>query len=432
MQPKIGDKIRFRRKELGYTLKELAGNRITPAQISAIENGKCNPSPGLLSYLCERMSVNADYFTLSIEERHRIEFNRIKVSCQNLYDSGNYKIAMDEIKKMYSGFDYLTEEQKGFFFFIQGEILYESKEFAESFNLFVKSLAHYIKTADNNKIADTYIKIGNCLYCSEKYKIALGYYINASTYINKDIDNDIIVRTYYNLGICYIALNRVNLGKEYVDKCLKFMDDNVCSKKNTYLPGIDMMKGLLLLEAKDNNVSFKNFEDAFEKYKSENNVFGMGQAKNSSAISLWKMGKYEEALEYFDESLKYQIQTDDEELINTYLSIVEIHRVMGRLDRALETINIAEAIMINNNSSKGMIEVFKIKFELLCETEEYERAEIFAFLALDAIQKSGNTKMEPNLYIKLSEMYKKMGDEESSIDYILKANSITVENKFLN
>lgn len=432
MQPKIGDKIKYRRKELGFTLKELAGSRITPAQISAIENGKCNPSPGLLSYLCERMSVDTSYFTLSVEERHRVEFKRIKVICQNQYDLGNHKAAMEEIKKIGSGLNYLNEEQKGYFFFIQGEILFESKKYAESFNLFVKGLAHYIKTTDNNKIAEIYIKIGNCLYFSEQYDLALGYYINSSTYIDKGIENDVIVRTYYNLAICYMALKRVNLTKEYIEKCLKFMDDNVCSKKNVYLPGLDMLKGILLLEDTDNIVSLKNFEDAFEKYKSENNISGMGKAKNNSAISLWKVGKYEEALEHFDESLKYQIQTEDEELIYTYLNIVDIYKVMGRLDKAIEAINIAEARMINNNSSKGMIEVFKVKFELLCEVEEYEKAEIFAFLALDAIQKSGNPKMEPSLYIKLSDMYKKMGDERSSIDYIIKANSITSENNFFN
>ena len=116
MHQKIGDKIRFRRKELGYTLKELAGNRITPAQISAIENGKCNPSSGLLNYLCERMSVDTSYFTLTVEDRYRTLFDEIKVKTENLFDCGNYKESMEEISKMSEGFNYLNEDQKGFFF----------------------------------------------------------------------------------------------------------------------------------------------------------------------------------------------------------------------------------------------------------------------------------------------------------------------------
>ena len=40
----LGEKIKRRRKELNMTLKDLAGDRITPGQISLVESGKSNPS----------------------------------------------------------------------------------------------------------------------------------------------------------------------------------------------------------------------------------------------------------------------------------------------------------------------------------------------------------------------------------------------------
>ncbi|MCX7905020.1 MAG: helix-turn-helix domain-containing protein, partial [Caloramator sp.] len=54
----IGEKIRKRRKELGYTLKEVAGDKVTIAQLSSIENGKSKPSRKLLEYLAERLKVD--------------------------------------------------------------------------------------------------------------------------------------------------------------------------------------------------------------------------------------------------------------------------------------------------------------------------------------------------------------------------------------
>lgn len=430
MNPKIGYKVKQRRKELGLTLKELAGTRITPAQISAIENGKCNPSAGLLNYLCERLKVEIEYFILSSEERIRIEFDEIKGNCERLLDKEKFIEVGKEIEKAYKLLQFLTEEQKGYYFFIKGFLAYKTDIFPEAFDLLVKSLTHYIKTRDNDTIADLYVKIGNSLYGMENFDMALGYYMNASSYIDKNIHNDTIIKIYFNLAICYIDLERINLGKEYIEKCITFMKNNKCSKKETYLPGIDMLKGIILMELKDNDISFKNFEEAFNKYKNENDLLGMGRAKNNAAICLWELGEFDKAIQYFEEAIVYKNQIGDRNVFETYLYIAKLYKETSQYDKALEIINIAEEKMINDDSQKGIIEVFKAKFELLCVLEEYDRAEVFAFLALDTIQKSGNLKMESSLYVKLSEMYKKMGDEESSIDYILKANAITVENKF--
>jgi HTH-type transcriptional regulator, quorum sensing regulator NprR len=430
MNPKIGYKIKQRRKELGFTLKELAGNRITPAQISAIENGKCNPSPGLLNYICDKLKVDIEYFTLTNEDKNRIEFDEIKTKCKVLMAKKCYNEANLEMEKAYNIFNFLVEEQKGYFFFIKGMIAYENDNFTESFDLFVKGLAHYIKTRDFNMITDLYIKIGNSLYSMDKYDMALGYYKNASSYINKNIDNDIIAKMYFNLALCYSNLKRINLSKECIDKCLDFIENHECSKKETFLPGIDMLKGIIQMELKDNNISYKNFEEAFEKYKNENDLLGMGRAKNNMATCLREQGKFDQALKCFEEAIVYKNLVGEKNVIDSYMDIADIYKEKGLLNKALDVINVAEEKMICDDRAEGIIEVFKAKFELLCELGEYDRAEVFAFLALDSIQKSGNGKMESSLYIKLSELYKKLGDEESSIDYILKANAITVENKF--
>lgn len=47
----LGEKIKRRRKEQKMTLKDLAGDRITPGQISLVESGRSNPSMDLLEHL---------------------------------------------------------------------------------------------------------------------------------------------------------------------------------------------------------------------------------------------------------------------------------------------------------------------------------------------------------------------------------------------
>ena len=57
----LGEKIKKLRKEKNMTLKELAGDRITAAQISHIERDKSHTSHELLEYLAYQLDVSVDY-----------------------------------------------------------------------------------------------------------------------------------------------------------------------------------------------------------------------------------------------------------------------------------------------------------------------------------------------------------------------------------
>ena len=50
-------KLNEERKELNMTLKDLAGDRITPGQISLVESGRFNPSMDLLEYLARSFKI---------------------------------------------------------------------------------------------------------------------------------------------------------------------------------------------------------------------------------------------------------------------------------------------------------------------------------------------------------------------------------------
>ena len=67
----LGEKIKRRRKEMKLTLKDLAGDRITPGQISLVESGKSNPSMDLLEYLADRLETSIEY--LLETEEHQAE-----------------------------------------------------------------------------------------------------------------------------------------------------------------------------------------------------------------------------------------------------------------------------------------------------------------------------------------------------------------------
>ena len=424
MELNLGEKIRQKRKAMGLTLKELAGNRVTAAQISAVEKGKCKPSPGLLKYISDTLGVEIDYFTMSDEERCRKKFDEIKAVFQKAYENKEYDKVMEETSEFNDCFSLLSDVQKGYFSYIRGSCLYEENKHQDAFELYVKSLTYYLKTKDKNTIADIYMKIGNCLYNTEKYDMALGYYLSAYKYTHENINYDLKCKILYNLSLCYLSLKRYNLSRKYLDELIEFLNNNELPDKKKYYPGIDMMNGLIDKEMNENKISLKKFDEALNKYKLEGDIKGMGRAKNNAAICCWDAGEKEKAVELFKEAIDYKIICQDETLIDTYLNLCELYDEIGQPDKVDEVIGAAEEKMMKQNNTQGLIEIFIAKFDYSVKKAGYDRAEVYAFIALDYIQKSGNKKLESELYVKLSEMYRKMGDEKSSIDYLIKAKSL--------
>lgn len=54
---RIGERIRIAREAAGLTQKQLAGDRFTPAYVSALERGLAKPSLASMSFLAPRLGI---------------------------------------------------------------------------------------------------------------------------------------------------------------------------------------------------------------------------------------------------------------------------------------------------------------------------------------------------------------------------------------
>jgi HTH-type transcriptional regulator, quorum sensing regulator NprR len=423
MELKLGEKIKNRRKKLGLTLKDVAGEKVTPSQISAVEKGKCKPSSDLLLHIAKSLDVDAEYFTLTEGERLRKGFEEIKWSIQKQLDNKEYDEALAALDNFNTTFISLTELQKGEFCYIQGECFYRQAKYLEATKYYIKSLAYFSKTKDINAVVDTNIRLANCLCNNQKPDVALGYYLNAYRYIEMDINIELRAKLLFNLSVCYAQLKRYDLCREYIIKCICYINEFSSTDREAFLSGVQMVVGIINIEMRKIRDSFEVFELSFNRYKENEDKLGMGRARNNSAQCLFGMGDYEKAIEYFNEAISYKFACNDETLIDSYINLSNLYKKAGNAEKLLDTINKAEEAMIEKNSIKGLIEIFIIKFDYHVEAKEYDRAEIFAFLALDYSEKINDTKAQVRIYIKLSEMHKKLGDCTGSLEYFFKAKS---------
>jgi tetratricopeptide (TPR) repeat protein len=427
MDSKLGERIRRRRKQLGMTLRDLAGDRVTPAQISAVEKGKCKPSSSLLYYISQRLECEVEDLVLTNIEKSQRDFEGAKLKSQKLLDEGRLDEAITVIIKFFDLIDSLTDEQKGFCYHLKGDFMYRSEDYNNAFDFYIKSLTNYLRTREINIICSLNRKIGNCLYSTRKYDLALGYYITASSYFNLLTDDpEIRIITIYDLSLCYLSLKMYDLAEEYINVCIDIIGrDNM--DKNKMFPDICIIKGLITRGFNKLQDSFDYFNRAFTNYSNSGNKFGMGRAKNNLAQCLLDLGEFKDAEAYFFEAIEYKQQAEDRTLSDSYISLAELYKQMGNMDKALDSISKAEEEVLNQQSISKIIDVYIKKFDFLIEIMDYDKAEIAALYALDFIQKSQDSHNETRLYLRMADMYRRQGDNRNAMDYLLKVNNYSLQ-----
>jgi len=424
MELKLGEKVRLRRKQLGLTLKELAGDKVTAAQISAIEKGKCNPSQGLLLYIAEKLKVEPEYFMLTEDERNRKKFEIIKNESEEYYLKGDIKTARECIEKAKGMLASLTDGQKGFYYGLIGNCMYESEDYKNAFVTYLKSITYNNKVKGMKEILNIYFRTGSCLAKTGNFAAAMGYFKIVVSYGDMPANIKIIRRSLYNMALCCAYMNRHEEAINYIgqlEELIKGEDEKVIA---VYNQGITMIKGIICFNKNNYDEALKYFDEAINIYNSNHDVFGLAKALNNYGMCLVKLGKIQEAQDYFKRAIEYKTQVDDPSLLESYINVAQIYENQGEWGKALETVDSAEEYILAKDISQQAGYVLMMKFRCLFELGDYDKAEIFAFLALDCIQKTHDIKEEVKLYILISKMYEKMGDEKSALIYLSKASQL--------
>ena len=95
----LGEKIKKLRKEKSLTLKELAGDRITAAQISHIERDKSHTSYELLEYLANKLEVSVDYLIETKDMQAKKITDNLIIQSEIYIKCKDFQKAKEEINK---------------------------------------------------------------------------------------------------------------------------------------------------------------------------------------------------------------------------------------------------------------------------------------------------------------------------------------------
>nr|WP_317332258.1 helix-turn-helix transcriptional regulator [uncultured Romboutsia sp.] len=379
----LGEKIKKLRKEKNMTLKELAGDRITAAQISHIERDKSHTSHELLEYLANQLDVSVDYLLETKEMQSKkltdnlILQGEILIKCNDLEKAENQLNGVIKICNEYKVLD-----NYGICNFLLADINFKKGKYSESVMSYEKTLYYFIKNNDKEKLYKCYFNIDKIYMIEEFYKGAILQFEFAEGVLNEIQveDVDIYKDLYSKMAYCYIKLDNNEKSLDYINKM-----DEIDMKNN---PEEEL--NVLILKA--------------------NNLLNMGE--------------FEKSKEYFKKVLEIlDKEKNKTELASIYLTISEIYKSIGKLDKVLEYSQKVYDIKKNDEDEYMMKSLFKI-IETYISNYEYDMAKRYCKIALASSIKNKNRLNEYRVLKYYSDMHKAQNESIIAIEYLHKCINI--------
>ena len=407
----LGEKIKKLRKEKNMTLKELAGDRITAAQISHIERDKSHTSYELLEYLSERLDVSIDYLLETKEMQSK------KITDNLILQSEIYikRDALDEAEKEIHEIieiceEYGLSENYGKCNYLLGDIYLKRKDGATANFYFEKALFYFIKNDDKNRIFQCYMNIANIYFDEEFYQVSLTNY-----YFAKDIleeinidDPDTYKELYSKISKCYMKLNDSEKSLEFIEKIGNIDNDYSPEQEIELL----VLKAKKLLAEGEYVKSKDYFAKALKIIEKEENKDKLAQIYLTVGSIYAEMGDNEKFLEYSEKVYDIKKNDTDEYMMNSLYNIIQSYIDADDFEMAKKYSKLALAAAIKNKSKYDEYKALKYYCDIYKYKGETDISIEYLIKCIEIVSKLDEEKILGNLYIELGQLYSGISKEK--------------------
>ncbi len=370
----LGKKIKRRRKELNMTLKDLAGSRITPGQISLVESGRSNPSMDLLEYLAEVLDTSIEY----LMESEETQAEKICVYYEQVAES--YIISKDLIcaeeyieKSLYYTEKFNLELQRAKNLFLRGKLYMEKKELPLAQQLFLSASSIFSKNNSYNEVAKSFLCLAEITMELKAFHSTISYLGQAEKiYTDNNIGNDFMVgEIYFQMAQAYFKLEDTKNAKEYSllarEKFEEVYDKEKYAKK------------LLLLseqynKAGDLSNAIKYSKKTLEIYRDLQKEEKIVSIENNLGKLFSGFDNLEEAHRHFEIAKNIRLRNDKESIVDILMNICENHIKTKNIEKCEEVLQ-QITDLISEEDVDAFIDKNILMIRILGMKEMYEDVE---------------------------------------------------------
>lgn len=386
------------------TLKDLAGDRITPGQISLVESGKSNPSMDLLEYLAGELKTSIEYLMESEEtqaEKICIYFENITESyiiSENLIQAEQYIE-----KALYFAEKYDLEYRKARNLYLRGKIYMMKGNYTISQQIFLTANGIFIKNNKYEETIKTFINLGKITMRLKSYNSACSYFQQAENIYNENkMENDFL------LGEIYYYIACANFKLENTDQAINY--SYLAKEKFNHMNNKKEYASTLFLLAeeysKKGNVdnAIKYSRKALEVYKKLKDTMNIAKIENNLGKLFYQFDNIEESFIHLNKAKELRIKLKDSGIITTLIDICENYIKLKDVENSKK---ILEEIMdkVDEGNNKTLVDYYLLKFRVDMLESNKKEAENTLIMALNFAKNMDYVEEAAKISITLGKFY---------------------------
>ena len=427
----LGEKIKRRRKELNMTLKDLAGSRITPGQISLVESGRSNPSMDLLEYLAGALETNVEY----LMESEETQAEKICIYYQQVAEA--YILNKDFIygekyieNALYYSEKFNLEYQKAKNLYLRAQISMKKNELAIAQQFFLSANVIFIKNNRYDEVAKSFLNLGKITMKLKGYHSAISYLRQAEkVYIDNGIGDDFMLgEIYFQTAEAYFKIEDLKEAMNYSflakEKFAQIRDRENYGKTLLLLSKEYNKKGDLANAIK---YSTKTLE-VYKELDEEKNISGI---ENNLGKLFYEFDNIEESFTHFEIAKDIRLRNDDERVVETMMNICENYikiKNITKCEEVLEQIN----DFIREDDFEMQVEENLLWYRLYNMREMYSEAEKILVDTFNFAKRNELSKKTAQVAIMLGKFYIDFKKDSEAAKYLDEGVSIFKELGILN
>lgn len=400
----LGEKIKRRRKELEMTLKDLAGDRITPGQISLVESGRSNPSMDLLEYLANALQTSVEY----LMESEETQAEKICVYYEQMAET--YILNQDYISAekyienaLYYAEKYDLEYRKAKNLFLRANICKAKNELVLAQQLYLSANVIFIKRNNFEQVINTFLNLGKITLSLKAYHSATSYLKQAEkVYLDNNIGNDSLLgEIYYEMAESYFKIDDIKKAIDYTFLAKQKFEQ--VQHREEY------GKALLLLSQEYNKKgdlvnAIKYSKKTLEVYRELEEEKNISAIENNLGKLFFEFDNIEEAFRHYNVAKEIRIRNNDTNVIETLINICEGYIKIKEIDKCEEVLEEIKTL-IDGTDVEQIIEQNLLWYRVYTIKEMADEAELVLLETFNLAKVNGLEKRAAELAILLGRYY---------------------------
>ena len=413
----LGEKIKRRRKELNMTLKDLAGERITPGQISLVESGKSNPSMDLLEYLAEALNTSVEY----LMESEETQAEKICLYYENLAEAYifNDDIQMGEkflADAMFYSEKYNLDYRKARSLYIRATMAMTKEEMGLAQQLFLTANTIFIRLNRHEEVVNTYINLGKITLSLKAYHSSNSYFQQAEKiYEENNIGNDFLRgEIYYYIALVCFKLDNLDKSINY-SFLAKQRFEELNNKKEYARTLLLISKEYINKNDLDNAIIYS--EKSIKVFKENQEYEYMGEIENELGKLFCEFDNIEESFVHLNKAKEIRIKNNDPLIIETLFNLCDNHIKLKDIENSRGVLKeIYDKTSIIDNKSFVKYYFFNYRVDIL--EKNLKDAEKSLLTALKYAQEFSLFKETGEVAIVIGKFYLENGDDKEAAKYL--------------